>query len=212
MPQNISSKRRPTGTAAAILLVVLASLVLAACGSSSKSSSTSTSTNASASATSSSTGKGPGAVGSRFSALRECLQKNGIALPKFTRGQRPSPQSHGPVLPKGVSKTQYEAAIKKCGGSGAFAGGGGHFNRTAIKQSLAKFATCMRENGVKVPKANTTGKGPVFNTKGLNTSSATFKAAESKCRGDLGGAFRGAPGAHGAPGAAPGTTPPGTTG
>jgi hypothetical protein len=49
----------------------------------------------------------------------------------------------------------------------------------------------MRENGVSLPTPNTSGKGPVFNTKGLNTSSATFKSAESKCQSDLRGAIGG---------------------
>jgi hypothetical protein len=49
----------------------------------------------------------------------------------------------------------------------------------------------MRENGVNLPAPNTSGKGPVFDTKGINTSSAAFKSAESKCRSDLGAAAGG---------------------
>ena len=49
----------------------------------------------------------------------------------------------------------------------------------------------MRENGVNLPAPNTSGKGPVFNTKGINTSSTAFKSAESKCRSDLGAAAGG---------------------
>jgi hypothetical protein len=121
-------------------------------------------------------------------------------------------------LPKGVSKARYEAAIKKCGGfpRGGFAGGGATaFSSPAAKQALVKFAACMRENGVNVPAPNTSGKGPVFNDKGLDTSSAKFAAAESKCRADLLSVFRkrpgtvgGAPGAGG-PGAAEGAPPTG---
>jgi hypothetical protein len=199
MSQNISSRRKCTPPAAAVILVVLASLALAACGGSSASSS-STST-APASAKTSTTGRAPGALGGRFTALRECLQKNGITLPKFTPGQRPSPGTRRSFLPQGVSKSQYEAAVKKCGGTGVFANGRNRFGSPAIKQALAKFATCMRANGVNIPNANTTGKGPIFNSKDLNTNGTKFKAAESKCQVDLAGAFRGAPGAHGAPGA-----------
>jgi hypothetical protein len=65
----------------------------------------------------------------------------------------------------------------------------------------------MRENGVEIPKPNTSGTGPIFNSKNLNTSSAKFKAADAKCQVDLEGAFRGAPGAHRAPGSAPGAPP-----
>jgi hypothetical protein len=57
----------------------------------------------------------------------------------------------------------------------------------------------MRENGVKLPEPNTTGKGPIFNTSGLNPTSATFKAAQTKCSAALRGAFRAQPGKAGAP-------------
>jgi hypothetical protein len=169
--------------AVAALLLLLAILVLAACGGSSTGS-----TSASSPAASGSTGSAPsGAGGGRFAAVRECLQKNGITLPRRTPGQGP-PQGGGllggggtPPLPSGVSKAQYEAALKKCG-AGAFRGGGARQNRTAFKQALPKFAACMRENGVNLPAPNTSGNGPVFNTKGLNTSSAQFKSAQAKCQ------------------------------
>jgi hypothetical protein len=203
MPQTISSRRRRIPSATAVVLVVIASLALAACGGSSNGSSTTTSTNASATTPSSTTGKAPGAAGGRFSTLRECLQKSGITLPKFTPGQRPSPGARRSFLPKGVSKAQYEAAIKKCGGPSIFGGGRDRFNSPAFKQALAKFATCMKENGVNVPKANTSGAGPIFSSKHLDTSSLKFKDAEARCRGDLSGALRGTPGARSAPGSPP---------
>ncbi len=213
MPHIHSNSSKP---AIAALVLVLASLALAACGgSSSTTTTTTTSASSSASSTTSTTGKAPGAGAGRFSALRECLQKNGVTLPKFTPGKRPSPGSGGfpgrggaPALPKGMTKAQYEAVLKKCGGDvngGAFFGGrGGRFNSPAVKQALAKFATCMRENGVNVPAPNTSGKGPIFNSKSLNTKSPAFAAAEAKCRSDLQGAFRVRPGGAGAP---PGTPP-----
>jgi hypothetical protein len=75
------------------------------------------------------------------------------------------------------------------------------------QKALANFAKCMRENGVNVPQPNTSGTGPVFNIKGLNTASPQFKAAETKCSVQLQGAFRsrsgGAPGGP-APAGAPG--------
>jgi hypothetical protein len=205
-----SSKRRPKPAAAAVLLAMLASILLAACGSSStSSSSTTTSTNAGATTTAT-TGKAPAGGANRFAALRECLKKNGITLPKFTPGHRPSGATHGPILPTGVSKSQYEAAVKKCGGgNGFFKGGAGRFSSPEVKKALANFSSCMRENGVAIPKANTSGKGPIFSSKNLNTSSAKFKTAETKCSKDLGGALRARPGAAGggAPGG-PGGAPP----
>ena len=49
----------------------------------------------------------------------------------------------------------------------------------------------MRENGVNVPAPNTSGKGPVFDTKGIDTSSMAFTNARKKCQSKLGGAFGG---------------------
>jgi hypothetical protein len=204
---HINSNRRPTLATATVaaLALLLACIGLAACGGSSKSASTSANASATTPAGTGSTGTtgptGPGAAGrggTRFKALRECLQKNGITLPKRTPGQRRpgSPggflgSGGGPQLPKGVTRAQYEAAIRKCGG-GAFAGGAAaRLKSPAYKQALTKFAACMRENGVDLPAPNTSGSGPIFDTKGLNMSSAQFQAAGSKCRTDLIGAFRG---------------------
>jgi hypothetical protein len=221
MPRIDSNRRKPA--AAAVLVLLLACIGVAACGSSSKSSSTSTNASAATTTTGAAIAKGPNTA--RFSVLRECLQKNGITLPKRTPGQkRPSggvggflggggAGAGGPQLPKGVTRAQYEAAIKKCGG-GSFAGGGARFKSPAYKAALAKFATCLNQNGVKVPAPNTSGKGPVFDTKGINTSSAQFKTAETKCRTDLVGAFRrgpggGGPGGAGGPGGSGGAPPGG---
>jgi hypothetical protein len=167
--------------AAALLLLALAIFALAACGGSS------TGSTAASSSTGSTNAAPGGAGGGRFAAVRECLQKNGITLPRRTPGQGP-PQGGGllggggkPPLPSGVSQAQYEAALKKCG-AGAVRGGGAGVNSAAFKQALPKFAACMRENGVNLPAPNTSGNGPVFNTKGLNTSSTQFRSAQAKCQ------------------------------
>jgi hypothetical protein len=199
MPHLDTHRCKP---ATAVLVLILISLVLAACGGSSKSSSATTSASA-PSATA------PGATrGGRFAALRECLQKNGITLPKRTPGQVRPPGGGGlpgggggPRLPSGVTRAQYETAVKKCGGSaaGGFRGGS-RFNSPAFKQALVKFASCMREHGVKVAEPNTSGKGPIFNTTGINTSGAQFKSAQAACRSSLRGVLPGAPGGRVAPG------------
>jgi hypothetical protein len=212
MPNTNTRSRTPA--VAVLLTLLLACIGLAACGgSSSKTSSsaanaasTSTSTGGSSSGASTSgtstSGTGTTAPGGpighgapRFAAIRTCLQKNGITLP--TR----RPGSHGPTpgvsrlgLPKGVTPKQYEAAVKKCGGGG-FAGGGARFaNNPVFKAALVKYSECLRQNGVDVPTPNTSGRGPVFDTKGINTRSPQFKAATAKCRGTLTGAFRSASG------------------
>jgi hypothetical protein len=181
--------------ALAAVIVALACLTLVACGSSSSTGSSTASSSATASST---TGTNPGATNGnraafagRFKAVRECLQKDGITLPKPTPGQggggRGPFAGAGRALPAGVSKSSYEAALRKCGAPAA--GRGGRANSTAFKRAVTKFAACMHENGVKVPTPNTSGTGPVFNTTGLNTSSAQFKAAQAKCASLLRGSL-----------------------
>src|SRR5690348_12723959 len=210
---------------AAALLVLLATLGLAACGGSSKGAATAT--NASAT-----DGKRGGQLAARASALRECLKKSGITLPERKVGQGgpgargPGPYGGqppagapygqppsgapsgrgpfgagaggGPQLPKGVTRAQFEAAIKKCGG-GAFRRGGRGFDTAQARQRFARFAECMRKNGVDLPAPNASGKGPIF-----NTNSAAFKAAAAKCMKELRPSGRGA-----APGAGAGAPPEG---
>jgi hypothetical protein len=208
MPHTNTRSRKPA--VAAVVVLLLACIGLAACGGSS--STTSTSANAAAAGTTSSTSTTgststtPGAPGTgrgstRFAAMRECLQKNGITLPKRTPGSHPGAgggfpgagAGGGPQLPSGVTRAQYEAALKKCGGgSGHFFGGGAaqRLNNPVFKAALAKYGDCLRENGIKLPAPNTSGNGPIFNTKGIDTSSSQFKAASVKCRSALTGVFR----------------------
>jgi cytochrome c556 len=215
MPHTHVNRRKPAMVALGLVALLLVSLGLAACGSSSSSSPSTKAT------TSASTGTGARGAG-RFAAVQECLEKEGITLPKRTPGEKRPPGgaggflgggatggAGGPKLPAGVTRAKYEAALKKCGG-GFARGGAARFDSPTFKAALAKFATCMRQNGVNVPAPNTSGSGPVFDTKGIDTSSAQFKAAEAKCQSDLSGAFKhgtgagGAPGTNGAPaGAAP---------
>jgi hypothetical protein len=217
MPNIESPLRRPAAGILAILAV--ASLGLTACGGSSGKASKSTNAAATngAGSTTSNTGsattgssQGSSTTGSskqsgtaqtsrsgRFGGLRECLQKDGITLPKPTAGAGGS-QGGGLFLgargqlPKGVTRTQYQAALRKCLG-GSVPGGQASrgVNSPVLRQGFAKFATCLRQNGVNIPPPNTSGRGPIFSTKGLNTTSPQFRAATAKCRGVLLGAFRG---------------------
>lgn len=194
--------------AATLAASAIALLGLAACGSSG-SSSTGTQTNAAATAsttpkTTSSTGPaaspsfkngttGPGSARPRFTAMRECLQHNGVTLPAQPGAAR-GLFLGAANLPKGVSRAQLQAAMRKClGGRLSGAGAAGQrfqrANSPRFRQALAAFAACLQKNGVAVPTPNTSGNGPVFSTKGLNTASPQFKAATAKCRPTLAGAF-----------------------
>jgi hypothetical protein len=193
--------RQPT--LAAIAASSLIALGLGACGGSAKSTTTATQANVfvnrSASHTATNDAKtGKAAAGAtaktplqRPSALRECLQRNGVKLPA-ERGAR------GLSLNGGLSKAasgQLRAAMRKClGAGGPPRSGPGRFLHTTgssrFKQALSDFAACLRKNGVNLPAPNTSGNGPVFSTKGVNTASAQFRAAATKCRPALIASFR----------------------
>lgn len=171
-----------------LLSIPAAAAALAACGGSGSGSN--------ASANSASTTKDASARSSRFASLRSCLEKEGINLPAAS-GNGGQPGTGGPPtggaggfkLPEGVSRSKLQEAMKKCG-AGDFAGGARPgFSSATARAALTKYAACMRENGVNLPTPNTNGKGAVFNTKGINTSSETFKNAQKKCQSDLKGAF-----------------------
>jgi hypothetical protein len=195
---HFSTKGR-TPAAAALTIALLACLGLAACGGSS-STSTQTTANAAATGTTTTGATTPGTSSTptvppgrpnpaRFTALRACLAKKGVTLPQRTPGAGGFLGGGGPQLPKGVTRAQYAEALKACGanfpGRGHFSRAPHAFNSPRFHEVLARFAACLRQNGVNVGEPNTSGKGPVFDTKGLNTGSTQFKAAEAKCRSTL---------------------------
>jgi hypothetical protein len=201
LPQHHSNRRSRAGrikaAAAALLTALLAGLLLTACGGSSKgTSSTSSTTSTSSAATSSASSTSPtgsrGQFGARAAALRTCLEKEGITLPKRKpggqNGKRPGTlfglggAGRGLQLPKGISRAQLQAAFKKCGGNLIRSR---RLGAARNPQRLAKFAACMRQNGINLPAPNTSGKGPVFNTKGIDTTSAAFRRADAKCVREL---------------------------
>jgi hypothetical protein len=221
----------PRKLAAALAAIALACLGLTACGGSSGSSdaaaTSATTTSASAASTStagsSSQGAGAGSRPQRFSANRECLRKNGVTLPTQTPGTGgpAGGAGGGPVLPKGMTRAQFEATLRKCGGSnfgarfGRPGGPGGpgaaprRFNNPVFRHGLATFATCLRHHGVNIPPPNTSNNAPIFSTKGINAKSPRFKAAAKACRSLIIKAFRSLQPANGA--ARAGGMPP-TTG
>lgn len=204
-------------------ILVLVCLGLTACGGSSGGSSNTaatagatTSANGAGSGTAS-TGSSPqrsasGALRGRFAAVRECLQKSGVTLPKRTAGSGGGFLGAGgaPVPPKGMTRAQFQATLTKCSGGNFGRTGGPGFRRVnspVFTAALTKYAACLRQNGINIPAPNTSGKGPIFSTKGIDTSSPKFRQATMKCRASLISAFRRPQGA-GTAGAGPqgGTT------
>jgi len=183
-----------------LAILALACVGLTACGGSPKASNAAATSSTSAStATSGSSARpapsAPSAVRPRVGVVRECLKKNGITLPNQPNAAGGPPVGGvllGRKLPKGVTRAQFQAALQKCA-PGRVAGGAPGFRgpgAAKFKDALAKFAACLRQNGVSVPTPNTSGHGPVFSTKGLQTNSPKFREAAAKCRSVLIGAFR----------------------
>jgi hypothetical protein len=162
---------------------MLAGVVIAACGGSSNSSSTSAGVAAKA-ATAGGTSSRPSAqvqreitkarqrLEKRDVGVRECLQKGGIST-ATKLGIQVSSQP-----PKGMTHAQYEAFVNKCGA---------HVENPVLRQAGAKFAACMRENGVNYPAPGTSA---ALGAKGLNTTSSAYKKALAKCRSVLSNALR----------------------
>jgi hypothetical protein len=161
--------------AAAVLMLVLASLALAACGSSGKSSSGASSSSTAGNGASSSTAQTPATQPER---LRACLKKLGINAPS-------SVSTVADLLahtPKGVTRAQLVSAVQNCGGIGpGLATATPHANPSTYRQAFVNFVACMRQQGVNLPAPNTTGKGPVLDTKGVDTGSSSYTKAAAKC-------------------------------
>lgn len=209
-------KRAASYPTAIVLTGVLATLGLSACGGSSGSTTAartgSAASLAAARARASDSAGGSGTKGTaggsaanktnhpapaapRIAALRECLQRAGVKLPQNGRGGL---FLGGANLPRGVTRAHLQSAMRKCLGSRAHLfparGAGGaaqRFGSARFRQALSAFASCLRQNGVNVPAPNTSGRGPVFRTKGIDTRSPKFREATKKCRGALTAAFKG---------------------
>jgi hypothetical protein len=179
------------------LAAIGACCALAACGSSASSATNSGSASSSADESAGNgTQAAKGARGGRFTALRSCLAKQGINLPAPSGKRRQGAGPGGGGLlggggvggrrfqpPAGVSATKFQEALKSCGAGNLR--GAARFNSPTAKAAFTNFAACMRENGVSLPAPNTSGNGPVFSTRGLNTASAQFRSAQAKCQSIL---------------------------
>ena len=158
----LTSTAKAASPARRQFVLVLASLALAACGGSS---STTGTTPASASSTAPGVEHAAAKAGAsaqrplrgapRMPAEERHLAAQTHARPTPRRRRRRSARRerrHRP-LPKGVTRAQYEAALKKCGGGFRAALRRRYRLASTARQPSrrsTKFAACMRENGVNV--------------------------------------------------------------
>jgi len=114
-------------------------------------------------------------INAATSALRACLKKQGIPL---ATGSKP---------PAGVSSSRYKAAVNACLPALKLSTPGSQGSPGSSERSYAKFVQCMRQNGINMPAPNTSGKGPVLSTSGIDTGSPKFNSAYKRCQSHLPG-------------------------
>jgi hypothetical protein len=187
--------------AAPVLILLVAAV---GCGSSSSGGSNGTTTTAAA---------------NNRSQIAACMRKQGVNFPDRPRG------ATGPTGPRGPggggaggflfggggggnggpgrfqSDPKFQAAAKKCGlnfNRRANGQGGGFAGNPRFKQAIDKFVACVRKNGYRLPAANFSGNGPVFDASKVNRNDPKFVKAAQKCQSLL--SFgRGATGPGGPP-------------
>lgn len=159
----------------ALLAIVPAVLGLAACGSSSGNdkgvaSVTSGAANAS----------GPASAGPTLSArdaqlkYAQCLRENGINV------QDPDP-GKGVMLPSNADQGKVAQANQKCIHYLQQGGGLPNPDDPAVRDSIVKFAQCMRAHGVNVPDPQP-GQGGMLQVPDNAGSNAQFQAAQQACQ------------------------------
>jgi hypothetical protein len=160
-----------------VVLLVLTSLALAACGAPG---SPGVANGGSITSTTVGANGGGTAPGSSELAFSQCMRSNDI--PNF-----PDPSSAG-VIPKkslqqlGVSESRFQRAQGACrhllpnGGSGP--------SQAQVAQVTAlglQFALCMRSHGVPLPDPDSSGRIPDPATVGITQGSPKFEAANQAC-------------------------------
>jgi len=195
--------KRALGATITLLAVAVAAAALAACGSSS-----SGSTTASAGAsTSGSTSRAklqaclkqhgvtlPAGFGKRGAGANGAPPAGGGAPPSSGgssgSGQGGPPKGGFPAggFGGGANSARFkkmQAAFKACGanfGGGRRPGGpGGNFKPTAA--ALSKFSACVKQHGYTLPRANTSGNGPIY-PRSIE-SNKKFQSASKACASDL---------------------------
>jgi hypothetical protein len=202
---NMTNQRNRSLAGLAILAIV--SLFLAACGSSSSTSTSSSGAAASASGASGAGGAGGAGGPANRAKLTACLKQHGVTLPNRPPGGGYGPppgagNGGGPPAGGGGSggragrfnNPKFRAAIQACGGRAGFGGGQGGFHLSSA--TITKFASCVKQHGYTLPKANLTGKGSVYPVS--VERNAKFQSASRACQSILRPAGGGGPPASGA--------------
>lgn len=208
--------------AALTVIIGIAALGVAACGSSSGSSASSTASGSGAAAAAGSSTAGAAVNRSKFAA---CLKAHGVTLPARPPGARQRPAGGG--APNGnarpgsggapgfffggggggagrgrfANNPKFRAAFQACGGARNFP----RRRATLSHAAVTKFTACVKQHGFTLPAPNFSGKGAIFPAS--ISRNKKFQAAARPCIADL----RPAGGPGGAGGAGPPASGTGTT-
>jgi hypothetical protein len=116
---------------------------------------------------------------------RACIEEKGVSLPEG--GGQPS-QGAGPpdALPNGQGPggqdlEKLQQALKDCGVETPNPPQGG-FDPKAMRAQISDYVACVRKNGFDLPKPNTQGDGPVFDSSQVDQNDPKFQAASAKCQ------------------------------
>jgi hypothetical protein len=176
------------------VLAILATVLLAGCGSSGGSESSSEGTTAS-----SEQAGGSGGFAEISEETRSCLKEKGVELPEPGQGGPPAggppegmppeggPPTGGPPQGFGKGGAKMKKAFEECGvelpqGKPE----GPPMNSGAFRKSIKEYVACMGENGVELPEPNLSGEGPVFKESEVDREDPKFRPANEKCQSRLG--------------------------
>jgi hypothetical protein len=204
--EHLMQHKRARSIGIAIAVTLVAAVTVAACGSSATTGSKTSGSSAAASASTSRTKlvaclKQHGVtLPSRPTGKRPARGYGGGTPPTGGSGSGGTPPAGGaygggffgggaggpggPGGAQGAQSSKFRAAFKACGadfGGGRFRRGGAGAKPTAA--ALARFTTCVDAHGYKLPKANTSGNGPIF-PKSIE-SNKKFEAAAKVCQSEL---------------------------
>jgi len=132
-------------------------------------------------------------------AYAKCMRDNGADFPdpQFDANGRPQMNGDRTSFDKQRNDPTYQKADTVCQSKRPQFGARGTMTaeqQAAAKDSLLKFAKCMRTNGVDFPDPTFGSDGrPAFGASGpmrdVNRDDPAFQTAQTKCRTELGGTF-----------------------
>ncbi|MBB1260030.1 hypothetical protein [Streptomyces alkaliterrae] len=128
-------------------------------------------------------GKGGGSGENDPQAFAECMRENGVDM------EDPGPEGHVKITPELVDgdRKKLREAAEACREHMPQRQGGGGEMTEEQKESMRKFATCMRDEGVDVPDPEDGGGFRMGPGAGVDPHDSDFKAAMEECRGLLSG-------------------------